>query len=108
MSKPTATQSTDTAESYSLLAIWPPAVRGNRITAAAKKLISLPLWGSRACALVRLSVGCRERSFVGPGAFVQTQHAFWKACHPDSESVCLLDEDEGPHPTVLQAPEGEP
>lgn len=29
ISKPTATQSTDTAESYSLLAIWPPAVRGN-------------------------------------------------------------------------------
>lgn len=49
ISKPTATQSTDTAESYSLLAIWPPAVRGNWITAAAKKLISLPLWGSRVC-----------------------------------------------------------
>lgn len=50
--------------------------------------------------------GC-ERWFVRPCAFVQAQHGFWKACYPDSESVCLLDEDEGSDPTVLQGPEGE-
>ncbi len=41
-----------------------------------------------------------------PCAFVQAQHGFWKACYPDSESVCLLDEDKGSRPTVLQGPEG--
>lgn len=36
ISKLPATQSTDTAESYSLPAIWPPAARDNWITVAAK------------------------------------------------------------------------
>lgn len=55
-------------------------------------------------ALIRLSVGC---SFVRPvrirsgSAWIFGKHVILTV------SVCLLDEDEGSHPTVLQGPEGE-